>query len=171
MKKVVLSLILSCSFVFSAEVSNTIEAGCIETLEQDIIKIVNSGVEGEEQQKAIKILKIKIDKGNTSNCESEFSDEIKSILYGNNKTTPAISTYKKTKKVDDGTILTNTSSENCIENFEAEVLKIINSNPENPDKDLTKKIMHEVMKDKVEENCENEFEKETKEIVYSKDKK
>jgi hypothetical protein len=62
------------------------------------------------------------------------------------------------------------NTENCIENFEAEVLRIINANPDNTNKGETQKIMHEIMSKKVEANCESEFEKETKEIVHTKEK-
>lgn len=171
MKKILLSVLFVSSFLMAADAKSVAAQGCIENLEKDVIEIVNSGVQGNDRQKAIDVLKIKIEKDYQNNCEKDFENQIKNIVNNDKNTTIYNKPVNAPVKMANKSKPTDIDSENCIDNFEAEVLKIINSNPTNADKEETKKIMQEIMRKKIEANCESEFEKETKNKVYSEDKK
>ena len=168
MKKVIISSLLCCSVIFAAESMSIEDKGCIENLENEIVKIVNSDIKKEDKQKAIESLKIKVKTDNHVTCESEFQEEIKKMVFGDKKVAPAKMIENHAKKSKQNSESADMNAQDCIENFEAEVLKIINSNPEDYNKEKTKQIMHEIMHDKVVESCESEFEKDTKTIVNSK---
>ena len=168
MKKIILGSLLACSVVFAAQAMSTQDKGCIEDLENEVVKIVNSKIEDKQKQEAIKILKSRIKTDNHDTCESNFEDEIKRMVFGDKKVVPAEVIEKHAKKVKETADTADMNAQDCIDNFEAEVLKIINSNPNNIDKEKTRMIMHEIMHEKVVESCESEFEKETKKIVNTK---
>jgi hypothetical protein len=168
MKKIILGSLLTCSVIFAAQAMSTQDKGCIEDLENEVVKIVNSKVEKHEQEKAIKVLKVRIKTDNHDTCESNFENEIKKMVFGDKKVVPAEVIEKHAKEAKENAVTADMNAQDCIENFEAEVLKIINSNPNNPDKEKTRKIMHEIMHEKVVESCESEFEKDTKKIVNTK---
>lgn len=168
MKKIIVSLLLMCSVVFAAQSMSVADKGCIEDLENEVVKIVNSKVDGEERQKVIDILKGRVSTDTHETCESSFEDEIKKIVFGDKKTEPSEMIKKHAEKSKKEALTADINAQDCIENFEAEVLKIINSNPDNMDKDKTKRIMHEIMHEKVVESCEAAFEEETKKMVHEK---
>jgi len=167
-KKIIASSLLACSVIFAAQSMSLADKGCIEDLESEVVKIVNSKVQGDEKKQEIEILKGRVETDTHETCESSFEDEIKKMVFGDKKIEPS---EVITKHAQDSKKAANTADMNaqdCIENFEAEVLKIINSNPENDDKAKTRKIMHEIMHEKVVESCESAFEEETKKIVHEK---
>jgi len=171
MKKVIIGSLITCSILFATQIMSVEDKGCVENLENEVVKIVNSTVENEEKQKAIEVLKLQVKTNKHVTCESEFQDEIKKMVFGNKKIAPAEMIEKHAKESKKNAVTANINAQDCIENFEAEVLKIINSNPDNIDKEKTKQIMHEIMHEKVVESCESEFEKETKKIVNSESEK
>lgn len=165
MKKIALGILLSTAMLFGADVSNK---DCIEHLEDEIIQIVSSGVEGEQKQKAIEDLKLKMNNDFQYSCEKEFENEIKRLVHGKEKTKAKV--YADTVPDKKESIQTaDMNSQDCIDNFSAEVMNMIYSNPNNPNKHETKQIMHEVLHEKVQESCEEGFEQETKDIVHSKE--
>lgn len=168
MKKVVISSLLVCSVVFATQTMSVEDKGCVENLENEIVKIVNSDVKSEDKQKAIEVLKIQVRTDKHVTCESEFQDEIKRMVFGDKKVAPAEMIKKHAKESKKNAKTADMNAQDCIDNFEAEVLKIINSNPENLDKTKTREIMHEIMHEKVVESCESEFEEETKKKVHTK---
>jgi len=168
MKRTIVSLALLCSVMFATDTVSSEGKDCIGNLEKEVVQIVNSDITYGDKQKAIDSLKIKIETKADDSCESDFEKEVKRMVFGDKKVVPseAIEEYaKKTKKTAE---VADINSQDCIENFEAEVLKIINSNPDNKNINETHKIMHAILHDKVVESCESEFEKETKKIVNSK---
>ena len=171
MKKIIIGSLLAYSIVFASQTMSVEDKGCVENLESEVVKIVNSDVKVEEKQKAIEVLKIKVKTDTHETCESEFENEIKKVVFGDKKVAPAEMIKKHAKEAKKNAESADINAQDCIENFEAEVLKIINSNPENINKEKTKQIMHEIMHEKVVESCESEFEKDTKKIVNSKSNK
>lgn len=168
MKKVIISSLLTCSVIFAAQTMTTEEKGCVENLESEIVKIVNSDIDSHEKQKAIDVLKTKVQIDAQDGCESEFQEEIKRMVFGDKKPSASQMVESHVKKIKEIPESADMNAQDCIDNFEAEVLKIINSNPDNKNKDKTQKILHEIMHEKVVESCESEFEKDTKEIVNKK---
>jgi len=170
MKKVIIGSLFMCSVLFAAQTMSVEDKGCVENLENEIVKIVNSDAKPEDKQKAIEVLKIQVRTDKHVTCESEFQDEIKKMVFGDKKVAPAEMIKKHAKESKKNAKTADMNAQDCIENFEAEVLKIINSNPDDLDKEKTRQIMHEIMHEKVVESCESEFEAETKEIVNTKPK-
>ncbi|WP_458700499.1 hypothetical protein ACKGJI_11735 [Sulfurospirillum sp. 1307] len=172
MKKIIVCSLISCSLLFSAEAIAQNNKGCVETLEDEIAKIVNSNIDDSQKKKAIEELKAKIYIDDHESCESEFQDEIKKIIFGEKKNDSQIATAikEKTKELKESVQTADMNSQDCIENFEAEIRKIIDSNPNNLKKEETKNMMHELLHEKVKESCESEFEKDTKRIVNSEKK-
>ena len=168
MKKIIVTSLFACSIVFAAQTMNSEDKGCVENLESEIVKIVNSDADSTERQKAIDELKTKVEIGAQEDCESEFQAEVQKIVFGNKKPSASQMVESHVKKIKESPEAVDMSAKDCVDNFEAEVLKIINSNPSNSKKNKTHKILHEIMHDKVVESCESEFEKETKEIVNKK---
>ncbi len=168
MKKIIVSSLLMCSIIFAAQSMSVADKGCIEDLENQVVKIVNSKVEGNEKKQEIEILKGRVETDTHETCESSFEDEIKKMVFGDKKIAPAEVIEKHAKDSKEAADTADINAQDCIENFEAEVLKIINSNPNNIDKDKTKRIMHEIMHEKVVESCESAFEEETKKMVHEK---
>jgi hypothetical protein len=168
MKKIIVSSLLTCSIIFAAQSMSVADKGCIEDLENQVVKIVNSKVEGNEKKQEIEILKGRVETDTHETCESSFEDEIKKMVFGDKKIAPAEVIEKHAKDSKEAADTADINAQDCIENFEAEVLKIINSNPNNIDKDKTKRIMHEIMHEKVVESCESAFEEETKKMVHEK---
>jgi len=168
MKNIIISSLLICSVAFSAQNMSTEEAGCIQDLENEVVKIVNSEVKQQEQVKAIEALKGRINTDTHETCESSFEHEIQQIVFGDKKIEAAEVIEKHAKKAKKNSTETDMNAQDCIDNFEAEVLKIINSNPDNINKDKTQQVMHEIMHEKIVESCETEFEAETKKIVHTK---
>jgi hypothetical protein len=165
MKKVIIGSLFMCSVLFAAPTMSVEDKGCVENLENEIVRIVNSDAKPEDKQKAIEVLKIQVRTDKHVTCESEFQDEIKKMVFGDKKVAPAEMIKKHAKESKKNAKTADMNAQDCIENFEAEVLKIINSNPDDLDKEKTRQIMHEIMHEKVVESCESEFEAETKEIV------
>ncbi len=168
MKKVIISSLLTCSVIFAAQTMTSEEKGCVENLESEIVKIVNSDVASHEKQKAIDELKTKVEIGAQEDCESEFQADIKKMVFGDKKPSTSQMVKNHVKKIKESPEAADMSAKDCVDNFEAEVLKIVNSNPNNSNKDETHKVLQEIMHDKVVESCESEFEKDTKEIVNKK---
>lgn len=168
MKKAIIGSLLTCSILFAAQTMSVEDKGCVENLENEIVRIVNSDVKTEDKQKAIEILKMEVRTDKHVTCESEFQDEIKRMVFGDKKVAPAEMIKKHAKESKKNAKTADMNAQDCIENFEAEVLKIINSNPDNLDKEKTRQIMHEIMHEKVVESCESEFEEETKKMVHTK---
>ncbi|WP_297441086.1 hypothetical protein [Sulfurimonas sp.] len=168
MKKLILGSILTASFLFASSTIQNNDKGCIENLESEVVKIVNSDMPQNKKQKEIESIKVTIQEGVDGACESNFEDEIRKIIYGNQKKLTKKVIIKHAKKAQKKTEDADINAQDCIENFEAEVLKIINSNPNNKNIEETKQIMHEIMHKKVVESCESEFEAETKKIVNGK---
>jgi len=167
MKKIIIGSLLACSVIFAAQAMSVGDKGCIEDLENEVVKIVNSKIDGDDQQKAIEILKTRVATDTHETCESKFEDEIKQMVFGDKKVIPAEVIEKHAKDEKKNATTADMNAQDCIENFEAEVLKIINSDPNNMDKEKTRRIMHEIMHEKVVESCESEFEEETKKIVHT----
>lgn len=168
MKKIVVGLLLASSIIFASQSMSVADKGCIEDLENQVVKIVNSKVEGDKQKQEIEILKGRVETDTHETCESSFEDEIKKMVFGDKKIEPAEVIKKHAKESKKGAATADMNAQDCIDNFEAEVLKIINSNPNNTDKIKTKKIMHQIMHEKVVESCESAFEEETKKAVHKK---
>jgi hypothetical protein len=168
MKKIIISLLFVYSTVFATQAMSVADKSCVENLENEIVKIVNSKSAEEEEQKAIEILKAKVKTDSHQTCESEFQEEIKNLVFGDKKVLPSEMIEKHAKEIKKNAKTANINAQDCIENFEAEVLKIIQSNPNNNDKEKTKKIMHEIMHEKVKASCESAFEEETKKMVHPK---
>ena len=168
MKKIIVNSLLACTIVFAAQSMSVEDKGCIEDLENEIVKIVNSKVEGNDKEQAIEILRARVITDDHDTCESNFEDEIKQMVFGDKKVIPSEVIKKHAKESKESALTADMNAQDCIENFEAEVLKIINSNPNNVDKGKTQKIMHEIMHEKVIESCESAFEEETKKIVHTK---
>lgn len=171
MKKIIIGSFLTCSIILATSTMSVEDKGCVENLENEVVKIVNSNIKNEEKQKAIEVLKIQVKTDKHVTCESEFQEEIKRIVFGDKKIAPAKMIEEHAKKSKKNAATADINAQDCIENFEAEVLKIINSNPKDLNKEKTKQIMHEIMHEKVVESCESEFEKDTKKIVNSKAEK
>jgi len=168
MKKIIVSTLLACSVLFAAQSMSVTDKGCIEDLESEVVKIVNSKLDGNEKKQEIELLKGKVATDTHETCESSFGDEIKKIVFGDKKIEASKVIEKHAKEAKKDAATADMNAQDCIDNFEAEVLKIINSNPSNIDKETTKKIMHEIIHEKVVESCESEFEAETKKIVNEK---
>jgi len=168
MKKIIVCSLLVCSTIFASQSISIEDKGCVENLENEIVKIVNSDIKKEEKQKAIEILKIQVKTDNHITCESEFQEEIKKMVFGDKKINTSKIIEKHAKQSRKNAESADINAQDCIENFEAEVLKIINSNPKNQNKEKTRQIMHEIMHEKVVESCESEFENETKKMVNDK---
>lgn len=168
MKKIVVSLLLANSVIFAAESMSIADKGCIEDLENQVVQIVNSKIEGNEKKQEIEILKGRVETDTHETCESSFEDEIKKMVFGDKKIAPSEVIKKHAKESKKAAVTADINAQDCIDNFEAEVLKIINSNPDNVDKVKTRKIMHEIMHEKVVESCETAFEEETKKMVHEK---
>jgi len=168
MKKIIISSLLTCSVVFAAQPMTSEEKGCVENLESEVVKIVNSDVNTQEKQKAIDVLKAKVHIDAQDGCESKFQEEVKRIVYGDKKPSTSKMIENHIKKIKKNPEVADINAQDCIDNFESEVLKIVNSNPDNQNKTKTKKILHEVMHEKIVESCESEFERDTKKIVNKK---
>lgn len=165
MKKIVICSLFCVALVFGAQESTNKD--CIEHLEDEIIQIVTSGVEGEQKQRAIEELKLKMNNDYQYGCEKEFENEIKRLVHGEKQTEPKIYA-DKVKEAHEDIEPADLNTQDCIDNFSHEVMRIIYENPDNPNKDETKKIMHEVIHQKVQQSCEEGFEKETKDMVHNK---
>lgn len=170
MKKVFAGLVLTYSVIFAAQSMSTEDKGCVENLENEIVKIINSDIENDKKQEAIEVLKIRVKNDNHATCESEYQEEIKKMVFGNKKIAPTDVIKKHAKQIKENSKYTNASTEDCIESFEQEILNIINANPNDLNKEKTQLIMHEIVHDQIVESCESEFEQETKKIVNSKQK-
>jgi len=171
MKKIIVGSFLTCSIIFAASTMSVEDKGCVENLENEVVKIVNSNVKDEEKQKAVEVLKVQVKTDTHASCESEFQEEVKKIVFGDKKVAPAEMIEKHAKQSKKDAETADLNAQDCIENFESEILKIINSNSKNINKEKTRQIMHEIMHEKVVESCESEFEKDTKKIVNSKTEK
>lgn len=175
MKRFILSSLVACSIVFAAGSMSVEDKSCVENLENEVVKIVNSKSDGVEQQKAIEILKTKVKIDSHETCETEFQEEIKRLVFGKQKIVspellPSEVIEKHAKKIKENAATSNINAQGCIESFESEVMQIINSNSDNFDKEKTKRIMHEIMHERVKASCESAFEEEVKKIVNSKEK-
>ncbi|WP_024954427.1 hypothetical protein [Sulfurospirillum arcachonense] len=157
MKKIIITLCLTCLVLFASDTVSSDDNNCVETIESEVVKIVHSKANGEEKQKAIDLLKKRVSTNNHDTCESQLQEEIKRLVFGDKKVEPNSIVKKHIKKIKANVDTADMNAQDCIANFEAEVIKIINSNPNNSDKEKTKQIMHEIMHESVKENCESEF--------------
>lgn len=136
MKKVALSVLLVCSIGFAAESQkkqNPVD--CVESLQNDIIDIIYSN--STQKDNSVENLTEKINKTFEKDCDMNTTNE---------KSQKKVDLLKEEAKKDTSVpyviiLDTTQSGENCIETFQNEISKIVNSDPENKNKEKAIKVI------------------------------